>query len=98
MGENEHEDAVESEGMPGLDEEEDPPPFIQIVSSAAHAFGRGDGEYAGTEVLYGLGKDGSVWEYCVSDPDRAGARDGWERLPHVAYRDGEEPKGPRKTR
>jgi len=74
------------------------PPFVQIVAMASHAFGRADGDYAGVEALYGLDKEGRVWEWCVADPERKGSRDGWELLPNRTYRDGEEPPQQRKTR
>jgi len=74
------------------------PPFVQIVTATSHAFGRADGDFASTDVLYGLDREGRVWEWNVSDPEREGSADGWELLPNTVYRDGEESPQPRKTR
>jgi hypothetical protein len=74
------------------------PSFVQIITAASHAFGRADGEFASTDVLYGLDKDGRVWEWCMGDPEREGSADGWELLPNTIYRDGKEPPVQRKTR
>ena len=97
MSDETEEEIEEGEGE-GDEDEGDVPPFVQIVAMASHAFGRADGEYAGVEALYGLDKEGRVWEWCLADPERKGSRDGWERLPSVMYRDGEEPPVQRKTR
>lgn len=88
MGENEEE----------KDTDQVVPPFIQIVTTSSHAFGRADGEFASTDVLYGLDRDGRVWEWSVGDPDREDSSDGWELLPNTRYKDGKEPPQQRKTR
>jgi hypothetical protein len=74
------------------------PPFRQIIAAASHAFGRGDGEFASTDVLYGLDGDGRVWEWSLGDPEREGSADGWQLLPNTPYQDGKEPPAQRKTR
>jgi len=74
------------------------PPFVQIVAVAAHAFGRADGEYAGSDSLFGLDREGRVWEWCLSDPEREGSADGWQLLPNAPYQEGKEPPAQRKTR
>jgi hypothetical protein len=74
------------------------PRFVSIVAAASHAFGRGDGEVASTDVLYGLDGEGRVWEWCFGDPEREGSVDGWKLLPNTVHREGKEPPATRKTR
>lgn len=72
------------------------PAFIQIVTCAAHALG--GGEMLSTEVLYGLDGTGRVWEWCIADLERKGAKDGWMLLPNTTYAEGDDPPAQRKTR
>jgi hypothetical protein len=79
-------------------EEESVPAFIQIVTAVSNAFGRAAEDLVMTDVLYGLDAKGRVWEWTPADPDRKGSRDGWDLLPNVVYKDGEDPPAQKKTR
>lgn len=74
------------------------PPFVQIITAVSNAFGRAQEDVLMSDVLYGLDAKGRVWEWTVADPDRKGSRDGWDLMPNVAYKDGEEPPAQKKTR
>jgi hypothetical protein len=92
---NENEGMVEGEARM---EELVVPPFVQIVTAVSNAFGRAAEDLVMSDVLYGLDAKGRVWEWSVGDPERKGSRDGWDLLPNVVYRDGEEPPVQKKTR
>ena len=74
------------------------PRFIQIITVAAAAFGRADGEVIATDNLYALDVNGRVWEWLLCDPDREGAIDGWKLLSNTIYQDGVDPPAPKKSR
>lgn len=74
------------------------PPFIQIIAAVSNAFGRAAEDLVMTDVLYGLDAKGRVWEWTPADPERKGSRDGWDLLPNVEYKDGEDPPAQKKTR
>jgi hypothetical protein len=85
--------------MPGMDADVlVVPRFVQIVTAAAHAYGRADDECLSSEVLYGLDTEGRVWQWNYADPARKGSKDGWDLMPATRYIDGEEPPVKRATR
>ncbi len=92
---SEDEGQVESEARM---EESVVPPFVQIIAAVSNAFGRGADDLVMTDVLYGLDAKGRVWEWTPADPERKGSREGWDLMPNVVYRDGEEPPAQKKTR
>lgn len=94
---SEHEDEGRVEGEARM-EEQTVPPFVQIVTAVSNAFGRAAEDLVMTDVLYGLDQKGRVWEWNPADPERKGSRDGWELLPNVLYRDGEDPPVQKRTR
>lgn len=95
MSENESKGQVESEARM---EELVVPPFVQIITAVSNAFGRAAEDLVMSDVLYGLDSKGRVWEWTPADPERKGSRDGWDLLPNVVYRDGEDPPVQKKTR
>ena len=74
------------------------PPFIQIITAASCAFGRGEDDEIVVDNLFGLDRDGRVWQWAFADPERTGAAEGWRLLPNTTYQEGAEPPPKRKTR
>jgi len=74
------------------------PPFRMIVTAVSNAFGRGEGDVAVTDVLYGLDDKGRVWQWMLGDPDWEGSEDGWELLPNTVYNEGKEPPAKPRSR
>jgi hypothetical protein len=74
------------------------PPFIQIVTAASNAFGRGEDDFVMSEMLYGLDAAGRVWQWVFADPEREGSAEGWRLLPNTLHKEGAESTPKRKTR
>ena len=88
----------DSEEKRNMESSQAVPPFVQIVTAASNAFGRGEEDMLVTEVLYGLDREGRVWQWMYADPEREGAAEGWRLLPASTYKEGVEMASKRKTR